>query len=146
MRVLVVDDDPDIRQVVQACLFDATVLVAADGPGALDLLEREVVDLVLLDVMLPGMDGLTVLDCIRQQPDLDDTAVVMLTAQAGESGHLAAFRRGADGYLTKPFDVDALLDTVEAVLARDQQAREAVRADELARASLLHSLEQQFGL
>ncbi len=145
MRVLVVDDEYDIRYLVQAALEHCEVLTAADGPSALALLRHAALDAVLLDVMMPGMDGFAVLRRIRAADQYKDLPVVMLTAKAGEHDHVRAFRDGADAYLTKPFNLDELEDTVARVTTLSTTERVATRADELSRAQLLVQIEHTFG-
>jgi CheY-like chemotaxis protein len=147
MRVLVVDDEPQIRTLVADVLaIEVEVWEAADGPTALAMLRGgDPFDCVLLDVMMPGMTGFQVLEVIRSDADLQHVAVVMLTAKAGENEHLTAFRDGADAYLTKPFDVDDVINAVKEVgfLPRGQRAQR--RRSELERAELLARIETSFG-
>ena len=145
MRVLVVDDEYDIRYLVQAALEHCEVLTAADGPSALALLRHAKIDAVLLDVMMPGMDGFSVLRRIRGDDQYKDLPVIMLTAKAGEHDHVKAFKDGADAYLTKPFGVDDLDDTIALVTERSPAERVAARASELNRAQLLVQIEHTFG-
>lgn len=145
MRVLVVDDEYDIRYLVQAALEHCEVLTAADGPSALALLRHADIDAILLDVMMPGMDGFSVLRRIRADEHYRDVPVIMLTAKTGEQDHVRAFRDGADAYLTKPFGVDDLDDTLALVTNRSAGERAAARADELHRAQLLVQIEHTFG-
>ncbi|HVL98887.1 MAG TPA: response regulator [Egibacteraceae bacterium] len=147
MRVLVIDDEPVIRSIVSAALEGyAEVLEADDGLAGLAILAEARVDVVLLDVMMPGMSGYEVLSLLRRSPDHVDVAVIMLTAKAGETDHVTAYRTGADGYLTKPFDIIVLCQTVAEVARRGPDQRVAVRRAELSRAELLRQLEHQFGL
>jgi CheY-like chemotaxis protein len=146
MRVLVVDDEYDIRYLVQAALEHCEVLTAADGPSALALLRHTEIDAVLLDVMMPGMDGFAVLRRIRADEQYRELPVIMLTAKAGEHDHVRAYRDGADAYLTKPFGVDELDDTLARVTALSPRERAAARADELNRAQLLVQIEHTFGV
>jgi CheY-like chemotaxis protein len=145
MRVLVVDDEYDIRYLVQAALEHCEVLTAADGPSALALLRHTAIDAVFLDVMMPGMDGFSVLRRMRADDRFRDLPVIMLTAKAGEHDHVRAFKDGADAYLTKPFGVDDLDDTLATVAARTPAERMAARGDELSRAQLLVQIEHTFG-
>jgi CheY-like chemotaxis protein len=145
LRVLVVDDEYDIRYLVQAALEHCEVLTAADGPSALALLRHAQIDAILLDVMMPGMDGFSVLRRIRGDQQHRDIPVIMLTAKAGEHDHVKAFRDGADAYLTKPFGIDDLDDTLAMVTSRSQNERVAARAEELSRAKLLVQIEHTFG-
>lgn len=147
MRVLVVDDEPQIRTLVADVLAtEVEVREAADGPTALATLRSgEHFDCVLLDVMMPGMTGFQVLEEMRADHDLKGIAVVMLTAKVGEWEHLTAFRDGADAYLTKPFDVDDVVNAVKEVAALPTGQRAARRRGELERAELLARIENSFG-
>lgn len=113
--VLVVDDDPDIRDLVTMKIASAgfDVRTAADGEAALAAARAFMPDLVLLDRMMPGLDGLQVCRMLRADPDLDRTLVLMLTAKARESDVRDGFAAGADGYITKPFSPCELLARVE---------------------------------
>lgn len=145
MRVLVVDDDPMIRAAVATALRGAaTVVEAPDGPGALAALADAPVNLVLLEVALPGMSGYELLARLRRHHDHADLAVVMLTARTGEADRVTAYRTGADGYVTKPFDPDALGQVVATVGHAAPAQRLAVRQAELGRALLLRQIEQHF--
>jgi DNA-binding response OmpR family regulator len=116
-RVLVVDDEPTVREVVAGYLRrdGHTVSEAADGPAALALLESEPPDLVVLDMMLPGVNGLDILRRIRQMGDMP---VIMLTARAEESDRVAGLELGADDYVVKPFSPRELAARVNGVLRR----------------------------
>ncbi|HSH11221.1 MAG TPA: response regulator transcription factor [Ilumatobacter sp.] len=116
-KVLVVDDEPTVREVVAGYLRRDGHIVseAADGPTALALLEAEPPDLVVLDMMLPGVNGLDILRHIRQ---LGDTPVIMLTARAEESDRVAGLELGADDYVVKPFSPRELAARVNGVLRR----------------------------
>jgi DNA-binding response OmpR family regulator len=145
VRVMVVDDDASIRALVRTALgTELEVVEAADGQAALALLQHGHVDLILLDVMMPGMDGFEVLARLRRAESSAQLPVVMLTARVGEADHVRAYKTGADGYVTKPFDVDGLLEEVYAVANRPPAERLQVRRDELARAELLRQIEQRF--
>jgi DNA-binding response OmpR family regulator len=116
-RVLVVDDDPTVREVVLSYLraeaYD--VAEAADGETALSMVAHERPDLVVLDVMLPGVDGLEVCRRIRASGDLP---VILLTALGGEADRVVGLELGADDYLTKPFSPRELVLRVNSVLRR----------------------------
>ena len=144
MRVLVVDDDPSVRGVVRVGLDRFDVVEADDGPGALAALRRAPADVVLLDLMMPRMNGFEVLSAIRAEHG-ESIAVLVLTGRAAELDHIAAYRLGADGYLVKPFDVDALCDAVEEASARSRAERAKARGIELAQAEFFQRLEQGFG-
>jgi diguanylate cyclase (GGDEF)-like protein len=125
-RILVVDDDPDILQFVEMNLdmegFDA--LTAGSGRVALELARERPPDLILLDVMMPEMDGLTVLRRLRSSPATSSIPVVLLTAKALAEDRVRGLDLGADDYITKPFDVEELMARVKAVLRRAQQMRD----------------------
>lgn len=119
--VLVVEDDAAIRRGLADALraggYD--VLEAADGPGGRDLALRAAYDLLLLDLMLPGLDGLEVLDVVRRaRPTV---AVIIVTARGAEDERVAGLARGADDYVVKPFGARELLARVEAVLRRSPE-------------------------
>src|SRR6266536_4289148 len=117
-RVLVVDDDPTVSDVVRRYLERAGIAVtlAADGPAALRAFEAERPDLVVLDLMLPGIDGLEV--CRRLRARAEDVPVVMLTALGDEGDRVLGLQLGADDYVTKPFSPRELVLRVQSVLRR----------------------------
>ncbi len=117
--VLVVDDEPTIVEVVARYLERAGFAVerAMDGPEALRLAELHRPDLVVLDVMLPGFDGIEVLRRLHERPG-KRVAVILLTARGEESDRLIGLRHGADDYVVKPFSPAELVARVEAVLRR----------------------------
>ena len=115
--VLVVDDEPTIREVVAGYLqregFET--LEAADGDRARELLEAHAADIVVLDLMLPGTDGLELCRWIRSRSRLP---VIMLTARGEESDRIVGLELGADDYVTKPFSPQELRQRVRAQLQR----------------------------
>ena len=115
--VLVVDDEPSVRDVVVRYLRQAgyRTLEASDGNDARDLLEQEMPSLIVLDLMLPGMDGLSLCRWIRERSELP---VIMITALGEETDRLTGLELGADDYLTKPFSPRELVARVKAVLRR----------------------------
>jgi DNA-binding response OmpR family regulator len=117
-RVMVVDDDVTVREVVVTYLRAAGYDVdeAADGEAALEGLRDVRADLVVLDLMLPGIDGLEV--CRRIRAKGDDVPVIMLTALGSETDRVVGLERGADDYVTKPFSPRELVLRVESVLRR----------------------------
>jgi DNA-binding response OmpR family regulator len=119
--VLVVDDEPTIREVVVRYLERAgyTTLEAADGNRARELLEGDTADLVVLDVMLPGTDGLELCRWIRSRSRVP---VIMLTARGEESDRIVGLELGADDYVTKPFSPRELAARVRTVLRRAEPA------------------------
>jgi CheY-like chemotaxis protein len=117
--LLVVDDNSDNVEILRAFLssrgFD--VQTATDGRSALARVEELKPDLVLLDVMMPGMDGWEVCRVIKQHPTLGETKVVMVTAKGGFEDKFEGLRSGADDYVVKPVDFPELLEKVQRNLA-----------------------------
>lgn len=115
--VLVVDDDPKIRDMLRLYLAREgyRMLEAADGPSALEIARTNRCDLVLLDVMLPGLDGLEV---CRQLRDEGDTPILLLTARGGDADKVVGLDLGADDYVVKPFSPRELMARVRAQLRR----------------------------
>lgn len=142
-RVLVADDDEDIRDLIGVSLTHECAF-ARDGAEAIDALSRQRIDLVVLDVMMPHVDGLEVLRRIRTSPDHAHLPVVLLTAKVSEDDHLRGYQSGADAYLTKPFDIDELQSQVDRLLTIAPEVRAKSREDETAKASLLRLIERRF--
>jgi DNA-binding response OmpR family regulator len=116
-NILVVDDEPSISEVVSIYLRRAgyQVAVARDGQEAIDALEKEPPDLVVLDLMLPKVDGLEI---TRRLRTIGDTPIIMLTARREEADRIAGLEMGADDYVVKPFSPQELVSRVKAVLRR----------------------------
>ena len=126
--VLVVDDEPDMRRFLVSALAERyRVLQAADGRAGLESARRHRPDLVLLDLMLPEMDGLDVCRAIRADPSTARTKVVLLTARTDEASKIAALERGADDFMTKPFSL-AEVRTRLANLVKSAALEEDLRA------------------
>ncbi|MEY5027956.1 MAG: Transcriptional regulatory protein tctD [Pseudomonadota bacterium] len=126
-RVLLVEDTPDIAVWLATALRQAGLEVshAADGHAALQALEPgHGLDLVLLDLQLPGVDGLSVLQALRQRGD--DVPVLVLTARASVPDRVLGLQMGADDYLTKPFDLAELEARIQALLRRPGRMRAPV--------------------
>ena len=125
-RILVVDDDPDILQFVRLNLeldgFD--VDLAGGGREALEMAAAAQPDLMLLDVMMPEIDGLTVLRRLRTDPATANIPVIILTARSLAEDRVKGLDLGADDYITKPFDLEELIARVRTVLRRSQQMRD----------------------
>ncbi len=117
-RVLVIEDDPDIAHLVQLHLRDlpCVVDVVQDGPSALDAALARSYDAIVLDIMLPRLDGLAVCQALRQQRIY--TPILMLTARSTELDRVVGLELGADDYLTKPFSVPELMARVKAFFRR----------------------------
>jgi len=119
-RILVAEDDADIAALVRHYLEKAgyTVDITESGREVLPRLRRGPVDLVILDVMLPGMDGLDVCRAMRADPTTAAVPVIMLTAKAEESDRIVGLELGADDYITKPFSPGEVVARVRALLRR----------------------------
>ena len=122
-RILIAEDEPDIQELLCAYLRDAGYGTAAAGDGvtALDLFQREAFDLVLLDLMLPKIDGFGVCELIRRQSQVP---ILMLTALDGEEEQLRGFGLDIDDYVTKPFSMPVLLEKIRVILRRSAGAGE----------------------
>ena len=127
-RALVVEDDPNIVDLIRSNLavrgFDT--IVSADGLRALRLLETEAPDIVLLDLMLPEIDGF---ELCRQIRERSSVAIIVVSARGGERDKVSALNVGADDYMTKPFSIEELLARINATLRR---TRPAAAGDETA--------------
>jgi len=123
-QILVVEDEPDIRKLVQYHLAQEhfKVLEAEDGEQALKLLQREKPDLLILDLMLPGLSGLEVCKILRLRPQTAKLPILMLTAKAGEVDRVVGLEMGADDYLAKPFSPREMVARVRAILRRANAA------------------------
>lgn len=126
--ILVVDDDPDVRDVVSKALRDAGFSVIADGSaGSIDaLLETHTIDLVLLDVMMPGSDGFSV---ARSLTNRYSVPIVFLTGKAGVIDKVVGLELGAEDYITKPFHNEELVARVRTILRRSERKEVVQDAD-----------------
>ncbi|MCS7221601.1 MAG: response regulator [Anaerolineae bacterium] len=127
--ILIVDDDPDAQKLISLILSRAgfQTTVAGNGPEALAQLSQALPDLLILDVMMPGMDGFEVLRRVRGNPATARLPVIMLSAKGEVRDRVTGLRTGADDYITKPADPLELVARVEAVLARVQRSAAAER-------------------
>lgn len=127
-QILVVEDDPAIAAFIVRGLADehATVQSASDGVAALGLVEATLFDAAVIDLMLPKLDGLSVIEAMRK--DGIATPVVVLSAKRSVEDKVRCLRSGADDYLQKPFDFSELLARLEAVMRRAQPGPEAIEA------------------
>ena len=146
-RILIVDDESDIRQLVTYALAEDghEVIAAADGSEALKSIEANAPDLVVLDVMMPEMDGFDVLRELEERDLRGDARVLMLTARGSERDWKEGYDLGADRYMTKPFDPEDLIVTVRELLAATPEELAATREEEQDRSNLLAQLETIFG-
>jgi PAS domain S-box-containing protein len=150
-RVLLADDNADLRDYVGRLLQNRgyTVEAVADGQAALAALRAHRPDLLLTDVMMPGLDGFGLLAAIRADPALADLPVIMLSARAGEEAQVEGLQAGADDYLAKPFSARELLARVGAnldVARMRREANAAVRASEARLRGVLEGMAEGFAL
>jgi len=118
-RILVVDDDPEVAKSIEATLRrHYQVFVVHSGIGAIKEARRHQPDLIVLDVVMPGMDGLETCRQLRIDPTLADIPILFLTALGRPEDRVAGFRAGADDYLTKPFNLEELQLRIKAILRR----------------------------
>lgn len=132
--IFIVEDDPTIRTILEMALAGAEYRCVRSfdrGDTALDAVKREKPDLVLLDVMLPGLDGFAIARRIRETPELAATRILMITARTQPEDIVRGLEAGADDYVTKPFDRRILLARIAAVLRRGLPVTEGVDFDGL---------------
>ncbi|HEV3471630.1 MAG TPA: response regulator [Actinomycetota bacterium] len=146
-RILIADDDPDIRQLVIYTLADEghEVAVAKDGKEAIDHFATGPPDLLILDIMMPELDGYGVLRELGEQDTRGDAKILVLTAKGSEHDWKLGYDLGADRYITKPFDPEELITTANELLSASQEELAARREEEQDRANLLSQLESIFG-
>ena len=121
MKILIVDDEPHLRMLIQQTLEEledegVELLMAGDGQQALDTIRAEKPNLVLLDVMMPKQNGFDVCHAVKHEFGMGETYVILLTAKGQEFDRQRGQEVGADLYMTKPFDPDALLEKARGVL------------------------------
>src|SRR3954453_1152886 len=145
-NVLVVDDDPDIRGLLAFTLEDEGhhVRVAADGEAALAAIAEQAPDCIVLDLMMPGLDGFAVLRTKRQQGLAPDTRVLILTCKTAERDYVRGWELGADEYVTKPFDPLEVVTRGSGLLKVAPRELSERRDAELQKAELLDRLESAF--
>ena len=129
VRILAVDDEKPIAELLRLSLTRAgyQCVCAYDGIDAANLIEKETFDLILLDIMLPGIDGFELMDYIRST----GTPVIFLTAKNAVKDRVKGLRMGAEDYMVKPFDILELLARVEGVLRRHGKLQTALRAGDV---------------
>lgn len=146
-RIYVVDDDTDVRHVISYALDDEGHEVTAhkDGEAALEALLAAPPDLMILDLMMPGYDGYEILEQMDGWGLREATRVLVLTAKVSAADRSRALSLGADAFMTKPFDPDALADRVRELLALSNEDRRAQRVGNAARAFDRDDLAKLFG-
>lgn len=145
-RILIAEDDAAIRSLLSTILVAEghKVSVAQNGRQALDMLADDPADVLVLDIMMPQMDGYSVLKELKSSGIKDRVKVLILTAKTSESDWVQGYKLGADTYLTKPFDDDELVNSIEDLLASSYEELRVRREAELDKARLLSRLESIF--
>ncbi len=131
MNILIIDDEPDLLEKIKALLLSEqyTVSTSADGNDGLDKILNNIYDLILLDIMLPGLNGLDILTEIRAAGIL--TPVLMLTARGDIDDKVTGLNLGADDYLAKPFSVAELMARVRALIRRGNTGNPVIEAGDI---------------
>ena len=127
--ILVVDDEQDLLDLIEYNLRKEgfQVLKAENGQDAIHIAKEMKPDLVLLDIMMPQMDGIEVCDRMREDPDLKKIPIIFLTARSDEKTEVEGLNKGADDFITKPISTTKLISRIKAVLRRFDNPEEAVR-------------------
>ena len=125
--ILLVDDDPDIREFISFNLDKEgfKVETAKNGAEGVELCKKHKPDLVLLDVMMPGMDGIEACELIRATPEVANTLIAFLSARGEDYSQVAGFESGADDYITKPIRPKVLVSRIKALLRRNAATEES---------------------
>ena len=120
IKILLVDDDPDVIEIIRFNLDQEgySISTASDGKKAIEEADREVPHLIIMDVMMPNMDGIEACGLLRKDPRFKETIIMFLTARGEDYSHVAAFDAGADDYVTKPVKPKILVSKVKALLRR----------------------------
>ena len=120
IKILLVDDEPDIIEILRYNLSQEgyEVYSAKDGKSAIKKAEKEIPNLIIMDVMMPHMDGIEACTIIRNNPIFNDTIIMFLTARGEDYSHVAAYDAGADDYITKPVKPKVFLSKVKGLLRR----------------------------
>ena len=120
IKILLVDDEPDILEIVGYNLSSGgyEVFTASDGLKGIEIAKKELPNLIILDVMMPNMDGIEACEKLRELPELSNTIITFLTARSEDYSQVAGFDAGADDYITKPIKPKVLLSKVKGLLRR----------------------------
>ena len=145
-RILITEDNAEIRALVSSILVEEghKVSVAQNGQQGLDMLMEDPPDILVLDIMMPQMDGYSVLKELKSAGVKDQMKILILTAKTSESDWVRGYKLGADSYLTKPFDTDELINAIEDLLSSTKEQLRVRREQELDKAQLLSRLESIF--
>ena len=147
-KILVIDDDTSINELIKVNLELAgyTVFQAYDGIKGFALAKQELPSLIILDVMMPDVDGFTVAKRIRENLETKDIPIIMLTALSQLSDKVNGFNIGVDDYLVKPFEVEELLVRVRALLKRTKQIPESASTRDLQTLGDITLLPEQYSI
>ncbi len=128
IKILMVDDDPDILEFLEYNLRKEgyTVMAAGNGKEAIKIADKFLPDLILLDVMMPEMDGITTCQELRKNKKLSEVFIIFLTARIEEYSEIAGFSAGADDYISKPIKPNALLSRITAIMKRRAKKDEQI--------------------
>ncbi len=145
-RILIAEDNAEIRTLVSSILVEEghKVGVAQNGQQALDMMQDDAPDVLVLDIMMPQMDGYSVLKELKSSGIKEQMKILILTAKTSESDWVRGYKLGADSYLTKPFDTDELINAIEDLLSSTKEQLRVRREAELDKAQLLSRLESIF--
>ena len=123
-KIYIVEDEPDIRETLKYNFSNEgfKVFTAPDGEKALSNIKKVLPDVLILDLMLPGVSGLDVCKSIRADDDIRDMSIIMLTAKGEEIDRIIGFELGADDYVTKPFSVRELILRVKVLLKKQRES------------------------
>src|SRR5512134_2256044 len=129
--ILVIDDDELVARTIKSCLRrgEFRVSIADSGVEGLKSARRRPPDLVILDIIMPGMDGYTVCREMRSDPLLKDIPILFLTAKIKDEDKIAGFKAGADDYLSKPFNIDELILRLHAILRRSKRPEPPIQTN-----------------
>ncbi|MCJ7745695.1 MAG: response regulator [Actinobacteria bacterium] len=143
-KILVVDDDPTMVKLINVNLKlnNYAVIEAISGEQALDIVSKEPLDLVVLDIMMPGVDGWEVLKRIREDADTEELPVILVTAKTQDSDVIRGWELGADEYVIKPFNPLLLVEVIKMVLDRSYEDRLERRKKQKEKLEVLRSLSR----
>lgn len=143
-KILVVDDDPTMVKLINVNLKlnSYSVVEATSGEEALRRVESEPLDLVVLNIMMPGVDGWEVLKSIRSAPETEEMPVILVTAKTQDSDVIRGWELGADEYVIKPFNPLLLVEVIRMVLDRSYEERLERRKKQKEKLEVLRSLSQ----
>ena len=143
-KILVVDDDPTMVKLINVNLKlnNYSVVEATSGEQALDVLNSDPLDLVVLDIMMPGVDGWEVLKRIRGNPETQEMPVILVTAKTQDSDVIRGWELGADEYVIKPFNPLLLVEVIKMVLDRSYDERLERRRKQKEKLEVLRSLSR----